>query len=350
MDKPILTIVVPCYNEEEVLPVTIPQLKSLVEDLVLKQKISRESRILFVDDGSRDNTWELIYQESIKGAYIRGLKLSGNVGHQNALLAGLFAAKNHCDCAISIDADLQDDIDVIEEFITKFQEGYEIVYGVRAKRDTDSYFKRMTAESFYKMMKTMGVNLIYNHADFRLMSRRALDALQQYQESNLFLRGIVPLIGFKTTSVFYDRKERPAGATKYPLKKMLGFAFDGMTSFSVTPIRFVLLIGCISFLVSLIFGGYFLTLKFLGYTETGWTSLITSIWLIGGLQLIGLGLVGEYVGKIYKETKRRPKYHVDLDLFSLARPVHSAAPFQDPNLEDRDEAESDGFRKQSKTN
>jgi len=321
MKEPVLVVVVPCFNEEEVLPEAIRQLKGLVTAMIQKGDISSESRILLVDDGSKDNTWEIIYKESIHGDMIRGLKLARNVGHQNALLAGLFSAKSMADCVISIDADLQDDIEVMREFIAKFKDGYQVVYGVREKRDTDSFFKRTTAEGFYKLMKKMGVKLVYNHADYRLMSKRAIEELERYQESNLFLRGIVPLIGYKSTSVFYDRKERLAGETKYPLKKMLAFALDGMTSFSVTPIRFVLLIGCISFFVSLAFGAYFFALKFFGNTETGWTSLITSIWLIGGLQLIGLGLIGEYIGKIYKETKRRPKYTIDIDLFNLGRPA-----------------------------
>jgi hypothetical protein len=231
----------------------------------------------------------------------------------------LFKAKEVSDCVVSIDADLQDDTDVIREFIKKFNEGFEIVYGVRRKRDRDTFFKRTTAEGFYKMMNKMGVDLVYNHADFRLMSKRTIVELEQFEETNLFLRGIVPLIGFKSTSVYYDRKERLVGETKYPLKKMIAFALDGITSFSITPIRLVLLIGCLSFVVSLIFGSYFLWLKFFGHTETGWTSLITSIWLIGGLQLIAIGLIGEYIGKIYKESKRRPKYIVDIDLFN---PLH----------------------------
>lgn len=322
MDEPVLAIVVPCYNEEEVLPETITQLTCLLQEMIKDKQVSEKSRILFVDDGSKDGTWRMIYKESINGGLVRGIKLSRNVGHQNALLAGLFTAKTSSDCVVSIDADLQDDIDVIRKFIMKFKEGYEIVYGVRDKRDTDTFFKRTTAQGFYKLMKKMGVNLVYNHADYRLMSRRAIEELEKFGEANMFLRGIVPLIGFQSTSIYYDRKERAAGETKYPLKKMLAFALDGITSFSVTPIRLVLLVGCISFLVSLLFGSYFLSLKFFGHTESGWTSMITSIWLIGGLQLIALGLVGEYIGKIYKETKGRPKYIVDFDTFHLALPNH----------------------------
>lgn len=237
-------------------------------------------------------------------------------------MAGLFAAKNTSDCVITIDADLQDDIHIIPEFIQKFNEGNEIVYGVRNSRKIDTFFKRSTAQGFYLLMKRMGVDLIYNHADFRLMSRRAIIELENFKEVNLFLRGIVPLIGFKSAVVYYDRKERMAGETKYPLKKMLAFAFDGITSFSVTPIRFVLFLGLISFLGSLMFGVYFLSLKFLGHTQMGWTSLITSIWLIGGLQLIAIGLIGEYIGKIYKESKQRPKFIVDIDTLQLGMPRH----------------------------
>ncbi|WP_409306072.1 glycosyltransferase family 2 protein [Peribacillus sp. SCS-155] len=291
------------------------ELGILLKNLISKKIVSEYSKLLFVDDGSRDATWQIIYKESLQNEYVRGLKLSRNVGHQNALLAGMDAARKVADCVISIDADLQDDIAVIPDFLDKYSDGNEIVFGVRNKRVTDTVFKRTTAQGFYKLMNKMGVELVYNHADFRLMSRRAVDELLRFGETNLFLRGIVTLIGFKTASVFYDRKERAAGETKYPLKKMLAFAADAITSFSITPIRLVLLLGFISFFVSLIFGGYFLTLKFFGSTEAGWTSLITSIWLIGGLQLIAIGLIGEYIGKVYKESKRRPKYIIDVDLF-----------------------------------
>jgi polyisoprenyl-phosphate glycosyltransferase len=313
--NPKLTIVVPCYNEEEVLPYTIEQLKGLMHRLTAEDLISQDSKILFVDDGSRDNTWPMIYKETLKNEWVRGLKLARNVGHQNALLAGLFSAKAVSDCVVSIDADLQDDIEVIREFLVKYHEGYEVVYGVRKKRDTDTFFKRSTAQGFYSFMRLMGVDLIYNHADFRLMSKRAVEELERYDEANLFLRGIVPLIGFRSTEVYYDRRERLAGETKYPLKKMISFAFDGITSFSVTPIRSVLLVGILSFVISVLFGAYFLTLKFFGETELGWTSLITSIWCIGGIQLIAIGLIGEYIGKIYKESKKRPKFAIDLDAF-----------------------------------
>jgi polyisoprenyl-phosphate glycosyltransferase len=345
MMEPVLTIVVPCYNEEEVLPDTIDQLQWLLKDLINEALVSKQSKILFVDDGSKDRTWELIYKVGLRSDYVRGLKLSRNVGHQNALLAGLFAAKELSDCVVSIDADLQDDIQVIREFINKFQEGTDIVYGVRKGRDLDTFFKRSTAQGFYKLMKKMGVDLVYNHADFRLMSKRALEELERFKEVNMFLRGIVPLLGFKSDVVYYNRLERQAGETKYPLKKMLGFAFDGITSFSVSPIRFVLLIGFISFFMSLLFGGYFLTLKFFGHTTMGWTSLITSIWLIGGLQLIAIGLIGEYVGKIYKEAKQRPKYIVDIDSFNLPKQRHHLV-----NQTKEDEVFNLDFRKVSDTN
>ncbi|AMX83789.1 glycosyltransferase [Geobacillus subterraneus] len=333
MSDPILAIVVPCYNEEEVLPETIGRLRALREELIEERLISPKSALLFVDDGSRDSTWKLIYKASLRYPEVKGLKLARNAGHQNALLAGLFAAKAHADCLISIDADLQDDLSAIREFVQKFRQGYDIVYGVRRRRDTDTWFKRHTAQGFYRLMKMFGVDLVYNHADYRLMSRRAVDALEQFGEVNLFLRGIVPLLGFRSASVYYDRKERLAGQTKYPLKKMIAFALDGVTSFSITPIRFISLIGFVSFVVSLMFGAYFLFLKWAGHTQTGWTSLITSIWLLGGLQLIALGLIGEYIGKIYKETKRRPRYIVDLDLWNWPLPqrLSPAAPTDKPD-------------------
>src|SRR3954467_8273590 len=242
MIEPVLTIVVPCYNEQEVLPETIRQLEGQLKELINDRLVSKQSKILFVDDGSKDCTWELIYKEGLRNDFIRGLKLSRNVGHQNALLAGLFTAKEHSDCIISIDADLQDDIRVIREFINKFHQGFEIVYGVREGRETDTLFKRSTAQGFYKLMKKMGVDLVYNHADFRLLSKRAIQELERFNEVNLFLRGIVPLLGFRSDVVYYNRLERKKGETKYPLKKMLGFAFDGITSFSISPIRFVLII------------------------------------------------------------------------------------------------------------
>ncbi|MDR7235812.1 glycosyltransferase family 2 protein [Neobacillus drentensis] len=316
MNKPVLTIVVPCFNEEEVLAETSAQLSSVLLELMEELLISLDSKILFVDDGSRDRTWELIEVENERNPNIRGLKLARNVGHQNALLAGLETAAKHSDCVISIDADLQDDITVIHQFIEKFWEGQDIVYGVRDSRETDTYFKRTTALGFYRMMERIGIKLVPNHADFRLMSKRALDELLKYKETNLFLRGLVPLVGFKSTKVYYDRKERFAGESKYPLKKMLAFAFDGMTSFSVAPIRFVTFIGFLAVLISAIAAGYAITQELLGHTESGWTSLIISIWFVGGLQMLGIGIIGEYIGKIYHEVKRRPRYAVEKDLYT----------------------------------
>ncbi|AST07823.1 glycosyltransferase [Anoxybacillus flavithermus] len=312
----VLAIVVPCYNEEEMLPETIEQLRALRQQLIDEHLISSESKIVFVDDGSRDKTWAIIYKACLRYEEIKGIKLAGNAGHQHALLAGMIAAKQLAHCVVTMDADLQDDIYVVREFVRKFQEGYDIVYGVRKKRDVDSYMKRWTAEVFYRFMNRIGVKLIYNHADYRLMSRRAVEALAQFREVNLFLRGVVPLLGFPSTAVYYDRKERKAGVTKYPFMKMIRFAFDGLTSFSMMPIRFVSLLGFCSFVVSVLFALYVLFLKMTGHTQTGWTSLIMSIWLVGGLQLMAIGLVGEYIGKVYKETKQRPRYIVDVDLLN----------------------------------
>lgn len=320
MQKPVLTIVVPCYNEEDVLPETIKQLTNVLEHLMEEHLIAGGSKVLFVDDGSRDRTWELIEQESERNPFVTGIKLSRNFGHQKALLAGLETAKNDSDCVISIDADLQDDVSAIREFVVKYWEGYDIVYGVRRSRDADTWFKRATAQWFYRFMQKLGVHVVYNHADFRLMSKRALEELSRYTEVNIFLRGIVPLLGFRTTKVFYDRKERFAGQSKYPLKKMLSFAFDGITSFSIAPIRFITFIGFLAFLLSSIAGIYALAVKLLGHAESGWTSIIISIWFIGGLLLMGIGLIGEYIGKIYQEVKRRPRFTIEKTLRSPALP------------------------------
>ena len=319
MNKPVLTIVVPCYNEEEVLLETASQLSGVLQELIHDVLISNESRILFVDDGSKDRTWELIENETEHNSFVKGLKLARNVGHQNALIAGLETANKQSDCVVSIDADLQDDIAVIRTFVEKYLEGFDIVYGVRDHRDTDTFFKRTTAVGFYRFMEKIGIKLVPNHADFRLMSKRALDELFRYKETNLFLRGLVPLVGFPSTRVYYDRKERLAGESKYPLKKMLAFAFDGITSFSVAPIRFVTLLGFLAVIVSMIVGIYTLVQKFTGQTESGWSSLMISIWFVGGLQLMGIGMIGEYVGKIYHEVKRRPKFAIETDTFSLHR-------------------------------
>ncbi|MEH7304023.1 glycosyltransferase family 2 protein [Neobacillus drentensis] len=317
MNKPVLTIVVPCFNEEEVLKETIFQLSTVLKELMEESLVSQDSKLLFVDDGSKDQTWEIIETESENNLVVKGLKLAGNVGHQNALIAGLETANKQSDCIVSIDADLQDDISVIRMFVEKYWEGIDIVYGVRGSRDTDTYFKRTTALAFYRFMEKIGIKLVPNHADFRLMSKRALDEMLKYKERNLFLRGLVPLVGFAATKVYYDRKERLAGESKYPLKKMLAFAFDGITSFSVAPIRFVTFLGFLAVILSAFAGGYALIQEALGHTETGWTSLIISIWFVGGLQLMGIGIIGEYIGKIYFEVKQRPRYAIETDLFTV---------------------------------
>lgn len=310
MDR--LAIVVPCYNEEAVLKLASQALRGVLEDLAGKEKISADSFILFVDDGSADRTWELIEEEH--RAYpgqVSGVKLAGNVGHQFALTAGLITAKDMSDVTVSIDADLQDDVNVIEEMIDKFHAGNDIVYGVRRERKTDTFFKRTTAQAFYKLMELMGVKTVYNHADFRLMSRRAVEEFSKYKETNLFLRGMMPLIGYQTDSVYYDRKERAAGESKYPLKKMLALAFNGISSFSVKPISMILGIGLIIILVSLLALVYALFSYFTGSVVPGWTSLILSIWFLGGLQLLAIGMVGQYIGKIYIEVKQRPRYNIE---------------------------------------
>ena len=307
-----LYIVVPCYKEQEVLPETSKRLKEKVLALRAQGKISDKSRIMFVNDGSSDNTWPIIRQlHEQEPDIFSGVNLSRNRGHQNALLAGLLTAVNYADMIISMDADLQDDINAVDAMVDHYHEGYEVVYGVRSKRDTDTFFKRFTAEGFYKVMKALGVDIVFNHADYRLMSRRAVEGLAQFGEVNLFLRGIVPQIGYKWTTVTYERAERFAGESKYPLKKMLAFAADGITSFSVKPIRMVFSLGVVVFLVSLVMLLYALVSKLMGHTSAGWTSLMGSIWLIGGIQLLSLGVVGEYVGKIYKETKHRPRFIIE---------------------------------------
>lgn len=307
-----LYIVVPCYKEQEVLPETSKRLKEKVLALRAQGKISDKSRIMFVNDGSSDNTWPIISQlHEQEPDIFSGVNLSRNRGHQNALLAGLLTAVNYADMIISMDADLQDDINAVDAMVDHYHEGYEVVYGVRSKRDTDTFFKRFTAEGFYKVMKALGVDIVFNHADYRLMSRRAVEGLAQFGEVNLFLRGIVPQIGYKWTTVTYERAERFAGESKYPLKKMLAFAADGITSFSVKPIRMVFSLGVVVFLVSLVMLIYALVAKLTGHTSAGWTSLMGSIWLIGGIQLLSLGVVGEYVGKIYKETKHRPRFIIE---------------------------------------
>lgn len=307
----ILYLVVPCYNEEEVLPETSKQLRTKMQSLMEKGKISSESRIVFVNDGSKDRTWQIIEKLHGEDDIFQGVKLSRNKGHQNALLAGLMTVKDKCDMTISLDADLQDDIDAIDEMVDKYHEGCDIVYGVRNARDTDTAFKRKTAEGYYKVIKFLGADIVYNHADYRLMSRRALDGLEQFKEVNLFLRGVVPMIGYKSDSVYYARKERFAGESKYPLKKMLAFAWEGITSLSIKPIRMIMTLGSIIFLISLIMLIYFLIRHAMGATAVGWTSTVVSIWAIGGLQLLAIGIIGEYIGKVYLETKERPKFIVE---------------------------------------
>lgn len=307
----ILYIVVPCYNEEAVLHETSKRLKEKMTALINDKKISDKSRVLFVDDGSKDKTWEIIEELHGSDNLFSGLKLSRNKGHQNALLAGLMTAKELADISISMDADLQDDINVVDQFVDKYHDGCDIVYGVRSSRKTDTAFKRGTAGMFYKFMRLLGVDIIDNHADYRLISKRALEALSQFKEVNLFLRGIVKQIGFKSDIVYYERSERFAGESKYPLKKMLAFAFDGITSFSVKPIRLVTVVGFLVFLISIGMIIYTIVQTCLGNTEAGWSSLMCSIWFLSGLQIMALGIVGEYIGKIYTEVKARPKYIID---------------------------------------
>ncbi|MBN1598311.1 MAG: glycosyltransferase family 2 protein [Bacteroidales bacterium] len=308
---PRLAIVVPCYNEEEVLPVTKDTLTNLVSDLIKKKKVSDDSFVAFVDDGSRDITWKLIEQFSKENALIKGVKLSRNFGHQGALLAGLNTFTNSADCVVSIDADLQDDVKVIEDMVDKYNEGFDIVYGVRNQRKTDTFFKRTTALGFYKLMKWLGVEIIYNHADYRLTSSRVLQQLNNYNEVNLFLRGIFPLIGYPSTQVYYDRLERFAGESKYPLKKMLAFAFDGISSFSVKPLRMVSIIGFLVFFVSVIMAIYSLISYFYLGTVPGWTSITLPIYFISGIQILCIGIIGEYLGKVYKEVKARPRFVIE---------------------------------------
>ena len=299
-----LAIVVPCYNEEEVLETTNEELVRVLKDLIDKNKVSDDSYIMYVNDGSKDSTWDKILGAYNETKLVRGLNLAGNKGHQNALYAGLMYAKEDADMSISIDADLQDDTNVIEEMVDKYNQGIDIVYGVRNDRRSDSFFKRFTAQSFYRVMNMLGAKSVYNHADFRLMSKRAMDELALYKETHLFLRGIMPELGFKTDCVYYSRKERMAGESKYPLKKMLSFAFNGITSFSVKPLTMILWLGFAAIIYSLV-------RHFQGATITGWTSLFASIWFIGGVQLICVGVIGQYVGKTFMEVKERPRYYIE---------------------------------------
>ena len=310
MDR--LAIVVPCYNEEPMLKLSSEALRGVIKDLIAKGKVSDDSFVMFVNDGSKDKTWDLIEEEhNLYPDIVKGVKLAGNVGHQYALTAGLLTAKDMSDVTISIDADLQYDVSVIEEMIDKFHEGKDIVYGVRKKRKTDTFFKRTTAQGFYKFMSMMGVKTIYNHADFRLMSKRAVEQYSKYEESNLFIRGIIPLIGYETDSVYYDRKERVAGESKYPLKKMIALAFNGISSLSVKPITMITGLGLIIILLSILAAIYAFVSYARGVTVPGWTSLILSIWFLGGVQLLCIGLIGQYIGKIYIEVKHRPRYNIE---------------------------------------
>ena len=307
-----LAIVVPCYNEQEVLNETAKRLKTKLE--ALGDEISKDSKIFFVDDGSTDSTWEIIKDLSCDTCF-EGIKLSRNRGHQNALLAGLMSVKNNFDAVISMDADLQDDIDAIDKMIASYKAGNDIVYGVRSSRKKDTFFKRTTAVCFYKLMKLLGAETVYNHADYRLMSRRSLDALAEFQEVNLFLRGIIPMVGFKSDIVYYERGERFAGKSKYPLKKMLSFASEGITSLSIKPIKLILRLGALFCVFGVGILIYALVQKFLGNTEAGWTSLMASIWIVGGMQMVSIGVIGKYIGKIYLETKHRPKYIIEQNTF-----------------------------------
>lgn len=311
MKQQVLYLVLPCYNEEAVLPETASRLKEKMDHLIADEKISADSRVVFVDDGSKDKTWELIAGLHEQDKLFSGIKLSRNKGHQNALLAGLLTVKELADMVISMDADLQDDINVIDRMVEKYYEGNDVVYGVRSSRAKDSFFKKSTAQGFYKFMRLLGVEIVYNHADCRLMSRRAIEGLEQFGEVNLFLRGIVPLIGYPSCTVEYERGERFAGESKYPLKKMFNFAFEGITSFSVKPIRMITMLGFVIFSISILMLIYFLVVYLLGKTVAGWTSIVISVWAIGGLQLLALGVIGEYVGKTYMESKARPKYLVE---------------------------------------
>lgn len=304
-------LVIPCYNEEDVIKETASRLYQLLKSLIDNKKISVESKISMINDGSTDNTWNIIQDLCNSDAIYVGINLSRNKGHQNALLAGLMTAKDYTDATISLDADLQDDITVIEKFINKYIEGNDIVYGVRSSRNKDSFFKRFTAESFYKFMRLLGVDIVYNHADYRLLSKRVLNELAKYKEVNLFLRGMIPQIGFPSTTVQYERKERFAGKSNYPLKKMLSFAFEGITSFSIKPIRFITNLGLFIFTLSIIMLIYSFIQYFCGNTVSGWSSLIISIWSLGGLQLLSIGIIGEYIGKTYLESKNRPKYSIE---------------------------------------
>lgn len=310
-DMEILYLVVPCYNEEEMLPISAPVMAKKIQTLIDNGTVSPKSRILLVNDGSKDNTWGVISKLCEENELFGGVKLSRNRGHQNALLAGISEAVKHCDILISLDCDLQDDINAIDGFLDKRREGCDIVYGVRSSRKKDTFFKRFTAQTYYKILAKLGVEITYNHADYRLMSKRAAEGLLEFREVNLFLRGIVKMVGFKSDIVEYERNERQAGESKYPLKKMLAFAFEGITSLSIKPIRMITALGVFIFTVSILMLIYFLVLHFTGNTVAGWSTIVISIWGIGGLQLLAIGIIGEYIGKIYLETKQRPRFIIE---------------------------------------
>lgn len=306
-----LYVVIPCYNEEEMLGITVGRLREKMTELIGRRLISENSRVLFVDDGSRDKTWEIIRSACENDGLFCGVRLAHNRGHQNALMAGMMYVKDRCGCIVSMDADLQDDIGALDEFLREYENGCEIVYGVRNSRETDTAFKRGTARAFYKLMKSAGTDIVYDHADYRLMSRKALEALSEYGETNLFLRGIVPTLGFKTSCVYYDRKEREAGESKYPLRKMLEFAFEGITSFTVRPLRLISVIGLLFSVLSALGLAYALISYFSGAAVKGWTAIVCSVWLLGGVLMLCIGVLGEYIGRIYFEVKHRPRYIID---------------------------------------
>lgn len=307
--SPVLFLIIPCYNEKEIIKLSVETINKKLQNLIARGVISKKSKAVFVNDGSKDETLDLLKKHKTKLMQI--VSLSANKGHQNALLAGLNYAKDKCDCAISMDCDLQDDINLVDRFVEAFVQGYEVVYGVRNDRKEDSFFKRFSAGAFYKLMKILGVDIVYNHADYRLLSNRALGHLLEFSEVNLFLRGIVPLLGFKSQNLYYKRNARVAGQSKYPFFKMLSFAIDGITSFSVKPLRILTLIGATIALFSLCVGVWALITKAMGEAVSGWTSMVVSMYFLGGIQLLGLGIIGEYIGKIYRETKRRPLYFIE---------------------------------------
>lgn len=308
----ILAVVIPCYNEEEILPETIKKLSNILDELTKDEAISENSYLYFIDDGSIDNTWKIIKRTSLSNKWVKGLKLLGNVGHQKAIYAGMEQTVNQSSCVISIDADLQDDETAIKEMITRFNEGFQVVYGVRNNRKTDSFFKRFTAEKFYKLMNVMGVKVVFNHADFRLLGKNAIVNFLEYEEQNIFIRGIIPLMGFKSANVYYKRKERTAGESKYPVKKMLSFAWEGITSFSIVPLKLITTIGFLIFIVTVIMGIYILSIVlFTDKAIQGWASTTLPIYFLGGVQLLSIGIIGEYIGKIYKEVKNRPRFFIE---------------------------------------